>query len=266
MLIKNLIYILQSENYDISRFLKYAYTHYCWWDLEKRQKIKWTSKAILLCIVSLILSIALLIITFLNLQIFAAMIIAVIIILSLPLIIALSLALILPIDIAAKKRILKKAKNILEKKRAENKLIVIGIAGSFGKTSAKEILYAILKEKFETVKTPENINTDLGVANFIIEKLGNEEIFIVEMGAHHRGDIQILCDLVRPDYSMLTGVGYSHLERFGSFDSLIEEKFVLPQNTRKISVLNADSDLINNYQNKLKLPGTKNVSKSMASE
>lgn len=98
--------------------------------------------------------------------------------------------------------------------------IAIGITGSYGKTTAKEIIAAVLAQKFRVHKTPENINTLLGVARWLMAKsFEREDVLIVEMGAYRRGDIAKLCRLVRPDIGILTGVNEAHLERFGTVEN-----------------------------------------------
>ena len=264
MLIRNLLYILQSENYNYLRFLKFVYTHYQWWNLEKRQKIKWTAKTFLLYFLILAILLILLISAFICLGIYGLIIFLLISILMLPFVVCLALGIIFPIDVFMKKIISEKAKKILKEKRSKG-LTVIGITGSFGKTSTKEILYSILREKFEVIKTPGNVNTETGVANFIIKNLSNEKIFIVEMGADKAGDIKDLCNLIEPDYSILTGIGFSHLERFANHSILIKEKFILPERTKKISVLNADNEIIVKHKDKFKISNSVYVSKSLAS-
>ncbi len=98
---------------------------------------------------------------------------------------------------------------------------VIGITGSYGKTSTKQILRTILAARFKALATPGSFNTPMGICRVINNDLLPEhEIFIVEMGAYMRGDIADLCRLARPDLSILTAVGPQHLERFGSIENV----------------------------------------------
>jgi len=259
MLIRNLIYILQSENYDIGRFIKFSYSRLKWWKLEQRKQIVWTLKARLICAMSTSL-IAVLVLWFFTEFNWTGFLIIIPVIALLPFVIAISLLLIQPLDIIIKARRFKKAKHIL----GEKKLTIIGITGSYGKTSVKEILSAILGEKYKVLKTPENINTDIGIANFVIknkEELDDCDIFIVEMGAYGAGDIAKICDIVSPDYAVLTGINESHLERFGSLDNIIKGKFELPERTKLLSVLNFDDKDIKNNFNKFKINKYAAVSK-----
>jgi UDP-N-acetylmuramoyl-tripeptide--D-alanyl-D-alanine ligase len=104
------------------------------------------------------------------------------------------------------------------------KLIIIGITGSYGKTSVKEILNSILETKYRVLKTPENYNTPLGIAKTIIKSLRNQEILLVEMGAYRQGDIKTICDFVKPGIGIITNIGKQHLERFGSLEKIISTK------------------------------------------
>ncbi len=102
---------------------------------------------------------------------------------------------------------------------------VIGITGSYGKTSTKQILRTILSARFKTLATPGSSNTPMGVCRVINNDLLPEhEVFIVEMGAYKRGEIAELCRIARPEMSILTAVGPQHLERFGSIENVMRGK------------------------------------------
>jgi len=107
-------------------------------------------------------------------------------------------------------------------------LRVIGITGSYGKTSTKHYLYRILAERYDTLMTPGSFNTTLGVIRTVREHLKPyNEVFIVEMGAKNRGDIREICDLVHPHTGIITAVGPQHLESFGSIEAVQATKFEL---------------------------------------
>lgn len=117
------------------------------------------------------------------------------------------------------------AKRIL---RSMPHLTIIGITGSFGKTSTKHFLHRVLSERYNVLMTPGNFNTTLGVVRTIREHLKpHHEVFIVEMGAKQRGDIKEICDLVHPHMGIVTSVGEMHLETFGSVESVARTKFEL---------------------------------------
>lgn len=112
--------------------------------------------------------------------------------------------------------------------------IVIGITGSFGKTSVKHILAHILASAVPTLATPGSINTLMGVARIIREKLQlSHKFFIVEMGAYKPGSIAALCDLVKPQYGILTAIGAAHYERFKNLATVAQAKFELAEAVSK---------------------------------
>ena len=107
-------------------------------------------------------------------------------------------------------------------------LKTIGVTGSFGKTSVKYILGRMLSEKYNTLITPENFNTPMGIVRTVREKLEPQhEIFVAEMGAKKTGDIKELCELAKPCTGIITAVGYQHLDTFGSIENIISTKFEL---------------------------------------
>ena len=107
-------------------------------------------------------------------------------------------------------------------------LKIIGITGSYGKTSTKHYLYRILSEQFDTLITPGSYNTTLGVVRTIREQLQPyNEVFVVEMGAKQQGDIREICELVHPTIGIITAVGEQHLETFKTIERVQATKFEL---------------------------------------
>ncbi|MFH1286871.1 MAG: UDP-N-acetylmuramoyl-tripeptide--D-alanyl-D-alanine ligase [Candidatus Magasanikbacteria bacterium] len=124
-------------------------------------------------------------------------------------------------------------------------ITVIGITGSYGKSSVKEFLAHMLSDKFQVVRTPRNINTEIGIAKFILQKdFSNTEIFIVEMGAYKKGEIGLICDMVGPKIGILTAVAEQHLSLFGSLRNIQKAKYELMESLPKdgYAVTNADND------------------------
>ncbi len=98
-------------------------------------------------------------------------------------------------------------------------LKVIGITGSYGKTSTKYAINTILSQKFNTLMTPESYNTTMGVVRTINEKLtSTHQLFICEMGAKYVGDIKEICDIVQPECGVVTAIGPQHLDTFKSLE------------------------------------------------
>jgi len=105
---------------------------------------------------------------------------------------------------------------------------IIGITGSYGKTSVKFYLQTLLQEKFNVLVTPESFNTPMGVVKTIRSSLmSTHEIFVCEMGARHVGDIKELCDIVHPNCGVITSIGPQHLETFFNMENIMETKFEL---------------------------------------
>lgn len=101
---------------------------------------------------------------------------------------------------------------------------VIGITGTNGKTTTKELVHAVLARRYKTSATAGNINNHLGVPLTILAIPADTQIAIVEMGANHPGEIAGLCSIADPDCGLITNVGRAHLEGFGSFDGVIRTK------------------------------------------
>lgn len=126
-------------------------------------------------------------------------------------------------------------------------LKIVGITGSYGKTSTKHYLHRILSEHFETLMTPGSFNTTLGVVRTVREHLKPyHQVFIVEMGAKQTGDIREICDLVHPQIGIITAVGPQHLETFKTIENVRDTKFELADSlpTDGLAVLNNDYAII----------------------
>ena len=136
---------------------------------------------------------------------------------------------------------------------------VIGITGSYGKTSTKYILHQILSQKFNTLMTPNSYNTPMGICKVIRGDLSAEhEIFIVEMGAYKRGDIRELCNLASPQIGILTAVGPQHLERFKSIENIAQTKYELIESlpVDGLAVFNCDNEICAGLANKREQTGS----------
>lgn len=120
--------------------------------------------------------------------------------------------------------------------RKQNKrFLVIGVTGSYGKSSTKEYLAQILENKFNVIKTLGTNNTPIGIAHTILEKLSDQtDIFVVEMGAYKRGEIAYMSQVVHQNIGILTSVNEQHLSLFGSLENTIQAKYeiidALPKN------------------------------------
>jgi len=143
-----------------------------------------------------------------------------------------------------KKRIVAKAKT---KIAGFSNLKVIGITGSYGKTITKEILADILSKKYKVLKTPANINTAIGIAQLILDKLDETcEIFVAEMGAYKIGEIKEICEMVKPSIGIITAINEQHLALFGDIENTIKAKFELVDSLHEkgLAILNIGDENI----------------------
>lgn len=131
----------------------------------------------------------------------------------------------MPVEKMINRRFINDARRIL---RDMPDLKVVGITGSYGKTSTKHYLTRILSEQFETLMTPGSYNTPMGVVRTVREMLKPyHQIFVCEMGAKQKGDIKEICDIAHPVDGIITAVGPMHLETFKSIDNVCATKFEL---------------------------------------
>jgi UDP-N-acetylmuramoyl-tripeptide--D-alanyl-D-alanine ligase len=243
--------ILQQGEYRIGDFLKWIKRNFLRREIENKKKLFFSAKAKVIFLLSLAIGvISLLILTY----IFGVIgfILGVIMASQAYISLVLStLVLKLPELIL---RIWIKQKSIGKLSSFKN-LTVIGITGSYGKTSVKEFLYAILKTKYSVLKTPESYNTVLGIAKVIDLELDDTyEYFICEMAAYKRGEIKELAQMLKPKFGILTGINEQHLEMFGSIENTTLAKFELidaiPQNG--LAVINGDNELVSKNAQKYK--------------
>ena len=132
-------------------------------------------------------------------------------------------------------------------------LHVIGITGSFGKTSTKFITGTILKEKYRVLNTPESYNTPMGLSTIINNELSDKhQVFIAEMGARNIGDIRELVELTKPKIGVITSIGPTHLETFKNLDNIMKTKYELIEElpTDGVAIFNYDDEHIKKLADK----------------
>ena len=115
-------------------------------------------------------------------------------------------------------------KELAREHRRQFSIPVIGITGTNGKTTTKELVSAVLAEKYRVMHTEANYNNDVGVPKTLLRLTAEDEIAVVEMGASHPGDIKKLVDYVEPTCGLITNVGRAHLQGFGSFEGVMKTK------------------------------------------
>lgn len=148
-----------------------------------------------------------------------------------------------PLSYISRKRKIMSARKIL-RERGKN-LKVVAITGSYGKTTTKELIYEILKDRFNVAKTPQNNNTAVGLAQTIKEYVKAEtEVFVVEMGAYKKGEINESTNILSPDIAVVTAISQQHLSLFGSLEKLYEAKFELIDGLKDdgLAIFNGDDE------------------------
>lgn len=137
---------------------------------------------------------------------------------------------------------------------AENRVTVIGVTGSAGKTSTKEMLYAVLSKRFCAYKTPGNLNNQTGVPQAVFQIEKHHELAILELGTNHPGEIRALSRIVRPDICVLTNIGVAHIEFFGTRENIFRGKTEMLDYMQKNGsvIVNGDDDLLRTVPNALR--------------
>ena len=152
-----------------------------------------------------------------------------------------------PIEKAVNQHFINDAKRIL---RSNPEMTIIGVTGSYGKTSVKFFLQTLLQQKYSVLVTPESYNTPMGVVITIRKFMKpSHEIFVCEMGARYVGEIKEICDLVHPHHGVIISIGPQHLDTFGSIENIKKTKFeladALPEGA--MLFLNGDNEYIADY-------------------
>jgi len=125
---------------------------------------------------------------------------------------------------------------------------ILALTGSNGKTTTKELIYEVLKQKYNTKATIGNLNNHIGVPLTLLSFTRETEIGIIEMGANHQKEIEFLCDIAQPDYGYITNFGKAHLEGFGGVDGVIKgksEMYTYLESGSKIVFVNLDDPIQN---------------------
>ncbi len=173
--------------------------------------------------------------------------------LLMPLVVALWVAILSPITRWQKQRLIRAAKQRISSLHP----IVIGITGSYGKSTTKEFLRTILEPHFRVLSTPKNINVDVGVAQVLLSELtADHEICIIEMGAYRTGEIASICDLVSPSIGILTAIAPQHLALFGSMAAIADAKSELLQALPSTghAIINGDQDACHRVADRSQAP------------
>ena len=149
-------------------------------------------------------------------------------------------------------------------------LIVVGITGSVGKTSTKDMIYSVLSQKYKTLKTEGNFNNDIGLPLTIL-KLREHEVAVIEMGMNHKREISKLTKIAKPQLAVITNVGTAHIGNLGSRENILKAKLEILEGLQQggTAVINNDNDLLHkwyleNKQYQIVTYGINNDSSNMA--
>jgi len=152
---------------------------------------------------------------------------------------------------------LKALQELAKYHRTKLAIPVIGLTGSNGKTTSKELLNAVLSKKFKTYATKGNLNNHIGVPLSILSVDKSMEIAVIEMGANHLGEIALLCSIANPTHGFITNIGKAHIGTFGGFENIIRGKSELYQHlivNNGIVFINSQNAILANMAKRFKNP------------
>ena len=140
-------------------------------------------------------------------------------------------------------------KDLAEHYRRSLDIKVVGITGSVGKTSTKEMIASVLSEKYNVLKTEGNFNNEIGLPLTVFNIREEHEVAVLEMGISHFGDMKPLAKIARPDVCVITNIGYAHLENLGTRDGILKEKSSMTDymNPKGSVIFNGDDDKLKSY-------------------
>jgi UDP-N-acetylmuramoyl-tripeptide--D-alanyl-D-alanine ligase len=249
----SLVYMLQLTEYQPKSYLHWLHRSRDFRRIMYRQTLDRTTKAKTLLFVLRLISLLMLILT-VWLTVFAIkelqpvyFIVSIVLIVSYPFVLAYGLLIALYIGYVAvqqpkQKRLKRSAAGKLAKHPAAHR---IAIVGSYGKTTAKEILKAVLGQTYNVAATPGNMNTEIGISRFIMSLSGEEEVLIFEYGEEEVGDISRLADFTKPSLAIITGASAAHMDTFGSLENVVATLREIEANVPADKIyVNADSPLL----------------------
>ena len=253
------LYLLQLEEYNSKRYLKLIPRFFFRRDLQQRDNLRNTLRIKVTRIILQFQTLAILIllgwgIIQLNNHIIQSTLTATLFVLILfivPYQVLITNILIDPLLKILKEKSEQKAKELI-KNRPDIK--IIAITGSFGKTTTKNILYQLVRNKYKTQATPGNINTSIGIANWLQKELQpSTQLLIIEMDAYEIGEIKQACLITPPDIAVITNFGDQHLEKLGGHHQLMDANLEIILNARNNAVLIIPKDEYNKARKSLRV-------------
>ncbi|MFA5052708.1 MAG: UDP-N-acetylmuramoyl-tripeptide--D-alanyl-D-alanine ligase [Parcubacteria group bacterium] len=224
--VHSLVYMLQATEYKVGDYFSWLKRVDDFRFVEKRKKLVKTLKAKTLLVMGWLIWIVAILFSVFYSSIFGYVSTIFLIILS-PYVLAYALGIIVLlgqfVQIPVENVIISQARKVLIRHKATR----IAIAGSFGKTTMREIMNIVLSEGKKVAAPPHSYNTPLSIAKFVKELKGDEEILIFEFGEYYPGDIRRLCEFVKPDMGVITGINEAHLAKFETLDKTAKTIFEL---------------------------------------
>lgn len=222
--LRDFLYILQLEEYETLPYAKSALRLWLRRGIEKRDVLRFTARikaTVVICIALQILCAIFVVTQFPSAAFLTAVISVCVVGFLTPLFVGLAHIVLLPFSAFEKTRLQRNAEMHFAEAGKNTK--VIAIAGSYGKTTTRHFIYELLKESHRTQAMPGNINTVMGIAQWLLTKFdSNTQVLLVEMDAYHPGEIAASCRMVKPDIAVLTSIGDQHMMRFGTRARLTE--------------------------------------------
>lgn len=236
---RDFLYILQLEEYYTWRYLQDLQRFFFRRGIEQSGRLEFTVRAKLTLVVSIVTLLLIYVMILLNPSVWSLLLIALVTIM-IPLWVALANLLLKPILWWQRRQVLAKAALMLRDRR----LKVVGIAGSFGKTTTKLLIKQLTEHAMRVAVTPRTINTPLGIAQWVMSLPDSYDLLVLEMDTYERFDIALSCSLRAPDIAVITSIGDQHLARIGSRRNLASYilelfDFARPKALKIISELDA---------------------------
>ncbi len=230
--IRSIVYMLQSCEYDVTEFFRWHERVRDFRFVEKRKTLVFTSKALLLYVAGWLCASAVIVASIYVFFTFSGpwyVLFAAVLLIETPVLTMLGIVFVLLLGQFLQKPIEMARIREAQKKLAMHPGVKIAIAGSFGKTSMREILKTVLLEGKKVAAPIGSYNTPLGIAQFVKTLKGDEEVLVFELGEYYPGDIKRLCEVVQPDIGVITGVNEAHLEKFRSLENASKTIFELAE-------------------------------------
>jgi len=228
--VRSLVYMLQASEYKIGDYFAWLRRVKDFGAVEKRKQLTKSPKALFVLGLGWLLWLAIIacgvLVVFTTFTMYGYALGAIIVLAS-PFLLAYGIAaLLLGVHLVQKPigaAVISRARRSL----ARHTAVKIAVAGSFGKTSMREIIKAVLSEGKRVAAPPHSYNTPLGISAFVKTLKGDEEVLLFELGEYYPGDVRTLCNLVKPDIGVITGVNEAHLQKFKTLESTARTVFEL---------------------------------------